>query len=172
MSYGFGVQTLRHLIDQRLPDQGPQYPDRLFLSRRNYPRPGHRIDNDAEIADHLAQQGFTTLSVETLSFPETVTLFRHASTIVTCTGAQNGKHPVSVAWGAKYIELSARYHERQAHLWTPYNCLGAYAGADYRRVVGEDVYRSRSTVPGWVTRYRLDDIDQALVSPPAGAGLA
>ena len=60
----------------------------IYLSRRNS-RPRHRIENDEEISEFLADRGFDILFAEQLSVEDTVRYCKEARIVVTTSGAQS-----------------------------------------------------------------------------------
>jgi capsular polysaccharide biosynthesis protein len=131
------------------------------LSRRNYRPHRHRVDNEEEIAALLVERGFEVVAPETLSFIETIELFRTTRLFVSPCGAQNVNMCFSQP-GTVYLELGAAHHKNERS-WFINDCLGAYGGVTYVRHYGETVY----VAPGgadnnWLSRHPIPELAQML----------
>ena len=82
------LPSSRRYLKQRVEEclgVRPSTGEKYYLSRRNMN--WRRLSNDLEIGEFLAERGYTTINIETLSFVDQVRLFQSASSIVAANGA-------------------------------------------------------------------------------------
>lgn len=159
----FTHAAIRAAVERRLgPSRCPPW-RKVYLSRRNYRPHRHRVANEEEVAAFLASLGFEIIEPESLSFTETIDLFRSTRLFVSPCGAQNinmcFSHP-----GTVYLELGASYH-RERRSWFVNDCLACYGNVLYLRHYGETVY----VAPGghdsnWLSYHPIDELRQLVTA--------
>ena len=153
----FTRAAIRTAVDRQLgPPSHPPW-RKVYLSRRNYHPHRHRVANETEIAAWLVSLGFEVIEPETLSFVETIELFRTTRLFVSPCGAQN----VNICFsqpGTVYVELGASYH-RGERSWFINDCLGYYGDVLYVRHYGETLF----VAPGghdnnWLSYHPINEL--------------
>lgn len=135
--YPIAYRWLRDCLLPNIRPDRPDYPRRVFLSRRSaYPK--HRIANDTEVGALLARHGFTVVLPETLSVLETIEMIAGAEMVVAPIGAGTSNHIFLPPHGA-WIHLNSPDFFFPESLWNRQMGVQATLTGHFRHLTGQFV---------------------------------